>query len=231
MDLTDTIAPTSDQLDAVDLLTGPRTFTIESVSKGSIEQPVNIHLAEFARVWRPGKSMRRVLVAIWGADGTKYVGRRLTLYCDPTVQFGGAEVGGTRISHMSHLDKPKTVSLLVTRGRSAPFRVQPLRDDPPSSPEVSLVLRIEQAIAAFKNGGVTQEQLQKRLGKSAEDWTAGDVADLELLFQSLKKREISKDEAFPPVADDSTSTPEPAGAARQAPDDVDPTLDPTWGQS
>ena len=28
MDITDTLAPNSDQLDAVDLLGGPRTFTI-----------------------------------------------------------------------------------------------------------------------------------------------------------------------------------------------------------
>ena len=96
MDLSETIAPTSDQLDAVDLLTGPRTFTIEQVSKGNAEQPVNIKLAEFPRPWRPGKSMRRVLVATWGPDGASYVGRRLTLWCDPTGRFGGAEVGGGR---------------------------------------------------------------------------------------------------------------------------------------
>lgn len=126
MDLTDTIAPTSDQLDAVDLLSGPRTFTIDAISKGNAEQPVNIRLLEFPRVWRPGKSMRRVLVSCWGADGTKYVGRRVTLYCDPTVQFGGQAVGGTRISHLSHIDKPRKIPLLVTRGKSAIFVVQPL---------------------------------------------------------------------------------------------------------
>ena len=126
MDLTDTIAPTSDQLDAVDLLSGPRTFTIDAISKGNAEQPVNIRLVEFPRVWRPGKSMRRVLVSCWGADGAKYVGRRVTLYCDPTVQFGGQAVGGTRISHLSHIDKPRKIPLLVTRGKSAIFVVQPL---------------------------------------------------------------------------------------------------------
>jgi hypothetical protein len=126
MDLSDTIAPTSDQLDAVDLLSGPRTFTIDAIGKGNAEQPVNIKLVEFPRVWRPGKSMRRVLVACWGADGSKYVGRRVRLYCDPEVRFGGQAVGGTRISHLSHMDKKKQVPLLVTRGKSAMFLVQPL---------------------------------------------------------------------------------------------------------
>jgi len=135
MDISDTIAPNSDQLDAVDLLSGPRTFTIERVSKGSAEQPVNIHLAEFPRVWRPGKSMRRVLVAIWGPDASAYVGRRLTLFCDETVVFGGVAVGGVRISAMSEIDKRRKVPLIVSRGKSAIWTVDPLPDAAPATPE------------------------------------------------------------------------------------------------
>jgi hypothetical protein len=128
VDLTESIAPKSDQLDAVDLLSGPRTFTIQKVSQGNAEQPFNFHLAEFPRVWRPGKSMRRVIVSAWGPDATTYTGQRVTLYCDPTVQFGGESVGGTRISHMSGIDKPLRVPLLIKRGKSALFTVQPLRE-------------------------------------------------------------------------------------------------------
>jgi hypothetical protein len=130
MDIGDTIAPNSDQLDAVDLIGGERTFTItEVVIKSSAEQPVEIRLAEFPRVWRPGKSMRRVLMGAWGKRSSEYVGRRITLYCDPDVRFGGAAVGGTRIRAMSHIDKPMGVPLLVSRGKSAMFTVQPLPDD------------------------------------------------------------------------------------------------------
>lgn len=132
MDITDTLAPKSDQLDAVDLLGGPQTFTITDVSRNADgDQPVNITLAEFPRVWRPGKSMRRVLAACWGADTAPWPGRRVTLYCDETVKFGGEVVGGTRISHLSHIGKkPRAIPLLVTKGRSATFRVQPLPDEP-----------------------------------------------------------------------------------------------------
>lgn len=128
MDISDTIAPNSDQLDAVDLLSGSRTFSIEGVSKGNAEQPVNIHLREFPRPWRPGKSMRRVLVAVWGKDASTYAGKSLTLYCDETVRFGGQAVGGVRISHMSGIDKPRSVPLIVSRGKSALFTVQPLTE-------------------------------------------------------------------------------------------------------
>lgn len=135
MDISDTLAPKSDQLDAVDLLGGPQTFTIERVSKGNAEQPVQIHLVGFPRPWRPGKSMRRVLVASWGPDAAQYVGRRVTLYCDNEVEFGGLMVGGTRIAALSHLDKPKQVPLLIKRGKSAIFVVQPLKDEPTAAPK------------------------------------------------------------------------------------------------
>jgi hypothetical protein len=134
MDISDTLAPKSDQLDAVDLLGGPQTFTITNVSKGNAEQPVQVHLAEFPRVWRPGKSMRRVLASCWGTDASTWTGRRVTLYCDESVTFGNDVVGGTRISHLSHIDKAKSIPLLVKRGKSATFKVQPLPDAAPLSP-------------------------------------------------------------------------------------------------
>lgn len=135
MDISDTLAPNSDQLDAIDLVAGPRTFTVERVSKGNAEQPVQVHLAEFPRVWRPGKSMRRVLAAGWGADASAWTGRRVELFCDPTVVFGGSPVGGTRISRMSHIDKDLKVPLLIKRGKSAVFTVKPLPDAPQPDPE------------------------------------------------------------------------------------------------
>lgn len=132
LDMTESLAPKSDQLDAVDLVGGPRTFTIEKVTKNNPEQPFNFHLAGFPRVWRPGKSMRRVIAAAWGAKASAYIGQRVTLYCDNSVEFGGAAVGGSRISHMSGIDKPLKVPLLIKKGRSAIFTVQPLAAEKPA---------------------------------------------------------------------------------------------------
>lgn len=131
MDLTESIAPKSDQLNAEDLLTGPRTFTIESVTPGSAEQPVDIHLVEApGRAYRPSKTMRRIMVIAWGKETGVYAGYRLTLYRDPSVKFGGSAVGGIKISHLSHIDKRLTVSLTETRGKRAPHTVEPLPDAP-----------------------------------------------------------------------------------------------------
>ncbi|NKZ93745.1 hypothetical protein GS966_28905 [Rhodococcus hoagii] len=94
---------------------------IESVTKGSAEQPVNIHLVEFpGRPFRPSKTVRRILVSAWGPDASTYVGRRMSLYRDASVRFGGQEVGGIRVSHLSHIDKRLTLALTVTRAAARP---------------------------------------------------------------------------------------------------------------
>ena len=135
MDLTASIVPKSDQLNADDLMAGPVTVTIAKVSAGSAEQPVDVHLTEFpGRAFRPSKSMRRVMVAAWGVEASAYTGRRMTLYRDPTIRFGGMEVGGIRISHLSHIDKSFTLALTVTRGKRAPLTVEPLADVAPTKP-------------------------------------------------------------------------------------------------
>jgi len=130
-DLTESIAPRSDQLNAEDMLTGPRTVTITEVRKGSVEQPVDIHLAEFpGRPFKPSKTVRRILVSAWGPDASTYAGRRMTLYRDPAVKFGGMDVGGIRVSALSHITKPMTLVLAVSKGKRAPYVVQPLADEP-----------------------------------------------------------------------------------------------------
>ena len=131
MDITDTIAPRSDQLNADDLLVGPRTFTVEKVTAGTPEQPVEIHMAGFpGRPFKPSKTVRRILVAAWGPEASAYTGRRMTLYRDPSIKFGKDEVGGIRVSHLSDIDKRLTLALTVTRGKRSPFTVDPLPSMP-----------------------------------------------------------------------------------------------------
>lgn len=134
MDITSMLVGKSDQLDNVDLLAGPRDFTITEVSRGNTEQPLSITLAEFPRPWRPGLTMRRLLAAIWGPDASVYVGRRVRLYRDAEVSFGNDKTGGTRISHASHLDKRVTVSLPKSKGKFSAHTVEPLPDAPAPAP-------------------------------------------------------------------------------------------------
>ncbi len=126
-DMSQVIIPKSDQVNADDYLSGPVTYRIESVEiRPGTEQPVSIHLAGEPRVWRPCKSMSRVLVAAWGPDASVYTGRSLTLYRDPKVKWGGLEVGGIRVSHMSHIERDMMLQLTATKGKRAPHMVKPL---------------------------------------------------------------------------------------------------------
>lgn len=127
MDILSTTEPKSDQQNFDDYIGGSKTVTVSGVKVVSGEQPVEIHLVEFpGRPFKPGKSMRRVLVAGWGSDSSKYTGRTLTLYGDPSIRFGKEQVGGIRISHLSHISKALEISLTVTRGKRQMFTVQPL---------------------------------------------------------------------------------------------------------
>ena len=129
MDLTTTTVPKSDQQNFDDYIGGPKTVTITEVREGSDEQPVAIHLAEFpGRPYKPSKTMRRVLVAAWGADTDTYAGHLMTLYGDPDVKFGGVKVGGIKISHLTHIDHQLHLSLTETKGKRAPHTVDPLPD-------------------------------------------------------------------------------------------------------
>lgn len=131
MDLSQTIIPKSDQMNADDLISGPRTIRITAVKAGSAEQPITINYdGDNGHPYKPGKSMRRVLVMMWGPDGDTYIGRRLTLFRDPAIRFGADEVGGIRISHMSHISRPEQIALTVTKGKRKPYVVQPLADEP-----------------------------------------------------------------------------------------------------
>ena len=127
MDVSKSIEPRSDQMNFDDVASESLTVTVTGVKQGPPDQPVHVHLAEYPdRPYKPAKSMRRVLVAVWGKDAAAWAGRSLTLYGDPTIKFGKDAVGGIRISHVSHIDQPMTVSLTITRGKRAPFTVQPL---------------------------------------------------------------------------------------------------------
>jgi len=140
MDLRQAIAPKSDQLDFADLDgLPPQVYTITDVRENGTElaeqQPVNVSLAEFPRVWRPSKGMLRVMADNWGLDVSVWVGRRVELYGDPNVYFGKEKRGGTRISRLSHISSTKATLVNPRGGKGAYWTVKPLPDATPTPPE------------------------------------------------------------------------------------------------
>jgi hypothetical protein len=145
-DLRSTIVPKSDQLNAEQLLGGPMTITVTDVRTGSGEdQPVSIHYeADNGRPFKPCKTMRKVLILAWGHDARRWIGQSMVLFNDASVKFGGMDVGGIRISHLTGIPKDIHVSLTATKGKKAPHAIKRLD----TGPELSEVLA---AIAAANN--------------------------------------------------------------------------------
>jgi len=163
MDVSETTAPKSDQQNAEDYIGGPRTVTVEKVTKGSAEQPVEIHLVEFpGRPFKPSKTVRRILVAAWGKDSTPWAGRRMTLYCDPSVRFGGQEVGGIRVSHLSDIAGRLSLNLTVSKGKRAPHIVEPLPDiaPEPTADDVAGCADTDQLRAMYRASHTAERKAQ-----------------------------------------------------------------------
>ena len=174
MDLTPTLAAKSNQINADDLIGGPLTIRITNISPtGNDQQPVSIEFeGGNGKAYLPCKSMRRVMVAVWGADGKAYIGRGLTLFRDPEVSYGGIKVGGVRISHMSHMDGPMAISLAEKRGKKTIFKVEPLiaTDDPLDA--------ARQQLLSASEGGISElEQAWKALPNATRKELAGDWWD------------------------------------------------------
>lgn len=126
--LRDTIIPKSDQLNADQLLGGDLTIRVTRVDRGSgDDQPVVVHYeGESGRPYKPCKSMRKVLIFAWGEDGNAWVGRYMTLYNKRDVKWGGVEVGGIRISHLSDIREDIKLSLAETKGKKGSVIVKRL---------------------------------------------------------------------------------------------------------
>jgi len=177
-ELRKTIEARSDQLNAEDLIGGPRTLTIAAVTAGTAEQPVVVHYeGDEDRPWKPCKTMRRLLVAAWGDDAREWKGRRLKVYHDPEVKFGGVKVGGIRVSEMSHLDKPLTVALSISRGKRQPVTVKPLealhdRDWKALILQAKDMARLNGLAHEMKDAGVNSDVLRKAWKMRRDDLQA-----------------------------------------------------------
>lgn len=160
VDMSNFIAPRSDQLNADDLLAGPLTITISKVraSEGTPDQPVEVHIEGSNKPYKPCKSMRRVMVSLWGTDASQYVGRSMTLYRDPEVQFGGMKVGGIRIGEMSHIDKDTQLVLTASKTKRAPFVVKKMKAQAsPPPPQEPAALTPKEAAEMIKASSTMAE--------------------------------------------------------------------------
>ncbi|WP_447724565.1 hypothetical protein [Sphingomonas koreensis] len=156
VDMSRFIEAKSDQLNADDLIGNPRTITITRVAGCEGDQPIAIYYdGDNGKPFKPCKTIRRVLMGVWGRYANEYAGRSMTLYRDDSVTFGGLQVGGIRISHMSGLEKETTVVVMKSKGKKAGMKILPLKDAPRQQQTAELTL--DQARAALDEAGTLDE--------------------------------------------------------------------------
>jgi hypothetical protein len=78
-----------------------------------------------------------------------------------------------------------------------------------------LLDRVAKMVEVFHGIGVTVPMIESRLGRPRGQWTAVDVADLQVVFRSIDRRETTVDVEFPPprLTADDLAGPPPAAAA------------------
>jgi hypothetical protein len=131
-DMSSTIVAKSDQINAADLIGNPRTIVIREVRiKAGDDQPVSVLIEGDNKAFRPCKGVRRLMVRVWGADASKYVGQAMTLFCDPSVTWAGKEEGGIRVSHMSGMSAKIVEYMRTSRAATKPYEILPLKAEKP----------------------------------------------------------------------------------------------------
>lgn len=136
--LAEALAPKSDQLNADDLIAGPRTLKITGARIAKDDRQLRVILnyeGDNGKPWKPCKTMGRAMVMAWAVtDEKQLVGKSVRVFRDPTVKFGDqGEIGGIRISHMSHIDKAVNVKLTVSQGKKGMFTFNPLPTEVPAA--------------------------------------------------------------------------------------------------
>lgn len=126
IDFTDTIIAKSDQLNAADIA-GVKLLKITDATKAEDQdQPVFIYYEGGGKKpWKPCKSMRRVIANVWGSK-VDLKDRVIEVKCDPNVTWAGQEVGGIRITRMSHMSAKKTFPIRVSKNKVEKYTVHPL---------------------------------------------------------------------------------------------------------
>ncbi|MGB3480855.1 MAG: hypothetical protein WBB07_01395 [Mycobacterium sp.] len=119
----------------------------------------------------------------------------MTLYRDADVKFGGQDVGGIRVSHISGIEKRLKIALTTSRGQRKPFFIEPLPDQP--APARGRQPTATSIIGAFDGLGMTIEQLETRTGSAHDKWEPDDINGLAAVGKAIKAGATTTAAEFP----------------------------------
>lgn len=166
-DLRSTTIPKSNQLNADQLIVGPMDITVADVLIGADDkQPIAVHYEnEAGRPFLPCLTMRRVLLAAWGHDGRQWIGKSMRLFHDPSVRFGGDEVGGVRISHMTDIPGQRIeLRMTASKGRKSLHTIHKMDVPARGGPTLDHVMQLISTAANSEDMKAAKEAAQTLTG-------------------------------------------------------------------
>ena len=195
IDMSGVMIAKSDQINAPDLLDKPRTIKIANVRLTGKEQATEIAIVGDEKVYRPCKSMVRVMARAWGIDGEKWIGQSATLYCDPKVRFGKDLPGGIRISHLSGLRSKLIICLQASKGVLKNYEIEPLQQrvqNPaapiPSAAAETLSIDAGQSAGAASNETIADPAADYAASIMDQISAAETVYEIEMIAEQARKK-------------------------------------------
>lgn len=111
-----------------------RTLSLEKVGRDDdSEQRWIMWFNEMKKGLRLNVTTLRIFEAAYGDDSDRWIGRRVQLYWDPTVQFGGKLVGGVRV----RLSRLAAGGVAAALSAPAGARFDPMTGKPLAPPPVT----------------------------------------------------------------------------------------------
>ena len=159
--------PKSDQLNYETFLTGPQTFTVSKVTPGDRDHPVFIHMNECpATPYKPSKGMLKCIAQPdgWGDKSSQWVGKSITLYGDPTVIYGGVEVGGIKVAALSDINGDYETLISARRGVRKPHLIKKIVIQ--MYDEQKFVANLPAWLKLIADGKATTDQIIARVEQS-----------------------------------------------------------------
>ena len=186
VDIRAAIKPKSDQLNFENFIAGSQTFTVAKVTPGDRDHPVFIHMVECpATPYKPSKGMLKCIASPegWGDKSSKWNGKQVTLYGDPTVKYGGVEVGGIKVSHLSGIESDYETLISERRGVRKPHMIRLLVVEAPKDyPSDQFAKNLPAWRKAIADGKITGDQVVARAeqtGKLSDEQKAAILEPVE----------------------------------------------------
>lgn len=162
----DSLKAKSDQLNATDIAGYEPVLHITKINydPSRQQQPMWIYFqGDNNRPWKPSKGMLRVLATAWGDEADAWIGRKVKVFCEPTVMYAGQEVGGIQIRALSDIPAQGLKCVLtISRTKRVPFPVSLLVIENKPYPEAAFDKAFVAMEAKMKDGTMTLQQVIAR---------------------------------------------------------------------